>query len=365
MKKIALFEILGIATLVLLGGNLAVASSFQDVSAGHANYDAIEYVKSNGIVSGYPNGDFKPDSTINRAEFTKIIVGAQFDAATIDGCIAKNIQVEWSYAFFPDVPKDAWFAKYICVAKMNDIVKGYPDGSFGPDKDINFSEASKIIVNAFGYKVSSDVIWYKPFVEQLGLKKAIPTTIAGLSVNITRGEMAEMVYRLKANISNKTSLTYQSLIEDIKTGKVTSATDSTITYSNSEFGLTFNYPNNWSITKNNTVNMGDNNMQLRLELKPITNSDVSLNIYTPLLETGYINFKTEKGFERAIEGLTLEKANLLRNNETSTLIAQNIYYKDINDFFTSLEFQYGASNGSSFDSFLPDYYKILDSVVFN
>ena len=243
MKKIHLFQIISVTTLILLGGPLAKAVSFNDVPAGHPNADAIEYVKENGIVSGYPDGTFKPDNTINRAEFTKIIIGAQFDSATIENCITQNVQASWTYAFFPDVPKDAWFAKYICAAKMKGIINGYPDGLFKPESDINFSEASKIIVNAFGYTVGSDAVWYKPFVDQLGLKMAIPTTIASFSANITRGEMAEMVYRLKANVMTKASLDY---------GTIGAAETELLTYKNDAYGFEFQYPKEWKIDQERT-----------------------------------------------------------------------------------------------------------------
>lgn len=63
--------------------------------------------------------------------------------------------------------------------------------------------------------------------------------------------------------------------------------------------------------------------------------------------------------------LSEERAILRRHETDSRLIAQNVYSKDSNDFFTNIEFFYSSSNGSDFDRFLPDYYKIIDSVIFN
>jgi|GEM_PF-1889595 len=211
MNKIILPRILGITLFAMLSPPLAHASPFQDVPTNHANAEAIDYVKANSIVGGYPDGSYKPDNQINRAELVKIIVGAQFDTQTIDECIAKNIQPDWSYVFFPDVPKDAWFSKYICVGKVNNIVGGYPNGTFKPEQNVNFVEAAKIIANGFKMTVANDAVWYKPFVEKLGEMKAIPTTIAAFDKPLTRGEMAEMVYRLRANVANKASLDYQTI----------------------------------------------------------------------------------------------------------------------------------------------------------
>lgn len=211
MKKLHLFRIACVIMLTLVGTGTSNAASFSDTSTGHANSDAIEYVKTNGIVSGYPDGTYRPDSTINRAEFTKIIVNARYKSDIIDNCIQANINSDWSYTFFPDIAKDAWYAKYICVAKTHNIVQGYPNGFFEPSSYINFAEAAKIIVNTFGYSVAGDEVWYKPFTERLSERNAIPTTITAFNNRITRGEMAEMIYRLKANISDKPSATYNSI----------------------------------------------------------------------------------------------------------------------------------------------------------
>jgi len=226
-------------------------ADFSDVLPDHENYDAIMYVQSEGIVEGYADGDYRPNNNINRAEFTKIIIEAQFDEDTIENCIDQNSQENWNYVFFPDVDEDDWFAKYICVAKIQNIIKGYPDGFYKPGNDINFVEASKIIVNTFGYSVGSDDVWYKPFVEKLGEKKAIPTTITAFSTNITRGEMAEMVYRLKADITTKESLNYE-MIEAVETEWQT--------YQNEEYKFSLIFPDSWAgyyTAKNNIHNYID------------------------------------------------------------------------------------------------------------
>jgi hypothetical protein len=186
-------------------------AAFSDVKSTNVNYDAINYVQSQQIVQGYSDGTYGPDININRAEFTKIIINAVYSSSDIDGCIQKEVEATNGVAFFPDVPKTEWFAKYVCLAKVNGIISGYPDGTFKPANDIKFVEAAKIIVNGFKYQAGSDAIWYKPFVTVLAGKNAIPTTITGFEKLITRGEMAEMIYRLKAGITNKDSATYATL----------------------------------------------------------------------------------------------------------------------------------------------------------
>ena len=70
----------------LLGSFLilsTVEAAFNDVPSSHPNYEAINYVQAKKIVEGYGDGTFKPDTTINRAELTKIIIATQFEADVI------------------------------------------------------------------------------------------------------------------------------------------------------------------------------------------------------------------------------------------------------------------------------------------
>lgn len=186
-----------VAVLGLVGESLAV---FQDVPDSSDNYTAINYVQDEGIVSGYPDGLYRPGQPINRAEFTKIMVNSVADEQDIADCLINNP------VLFPDVPGNEWFAPFICLAKDEGVIDGYPDGTFRPADLINFAEASKIIVNAFGYELTEDEVWYIPFVQVLSDKKAIPTSIPSFDHSLTRGEMAEMIYRLLAEASDLPSL---------------------------------------------------------------------------------------------------------------------------------------------------------------
>lgn len=203
-------KILTVAILSLIPG--AAFASFPDVYENDSYYDAINYVQEQGIVEGYPSGLFEPDMPMNRAEFTKILVESAYSNEEIENC---------TETFFPDVQSDDWFAPYVCTAKQNEIVDGYPDGNFKPSDYINFAEASKIIVNALSVKLAELEVgathWYMPYVNSLANINAIPVSIEGFDEIVTRGQMAEMIYRIKADVQNKSSLKaeeigYQSVI---------------------------------------------------------------------------------------------------------------------------------------------------------
>jgi hypothetical protein len=180
-------------------------ADFRDVDSQHFYYDAINYVQQNNIVSGYADGTFKPDAKINRAEFVKILIAANYSDSIISDCLGTQAKV------FSDVTRDQWFSQYVCVAKKNNIIGGYPDGSFKPAQDISFAEAAKILAVSYQLPTSLDFVWYKPYIDSLADKKAIPGTILSTDYKVTRAEMAEMIYRLKTNLISKFSLTYDEI----------------------------------------------------------------------------------------------------------------------------------------------------------
>lgn len=183
------------------GGEVDSSQSFSDVPATHPNAEAIAYVRTQGIVRGYPDGTFKPDSVINRAEFVKIFVESIF----VDtGKMCKQIP-------FSDVSGMEWYGQYIYTARCNGIIDGYSDGTFRPAATINFVEAAKILSRAFGTldtTESQTSLWYEAYVQDLVQRSAIPLSIARFDQQITRGEMAEMIYRLKTGTVDKPSNDY-------------------------------------------------------------------------------------------------------------------------------------------------------------
>ncbi|MFH1284467.1 MAG: S-layer homology domain-containing protein [Candidatus Peregrinibacteria bacterium] len=175
-------------------------AGFSDVDIENSYFDAIAYVKDEGIVNGYSDGTYRPSSKINRAEFTKILIESVFSDSEINSCTSGKT--------FSDVPSGEWFSKYVCTASKNSIIDGYPDGSFKPEGNINFAEAAKILVNSFNFETQNvpGSEWYAPFVNVIEDESAIPVSVKGYSYNITRGEMAEMIYRLRENITDRYSV---------------------------------------------------------------------------------------------------------------------------------------------------------------
>lgn len=102
---------------------------------------AINFVVGKNLISGYPDGTFKPNEKITRAEFAKMISG--YVKAGYPG--SSN---------FSDV-KGHWASDAIEKVYGNKVVKGYPDGTFKPNQEITRAEAVTILNSVFG-RVSSN-----------------------------------------------------------------------------------------------------------------------------------------------------------------------------------------------------------------
>lgn len=165
--------------------------AFSDLDSNHRYAEAINFIEENNIVQGYPDGTFKPDIKINRAELLKIIIESKFAANEIDQ-FDRPIQVG-----FDDVPYNIWFAPYVRLAKAKGIIKGYPDGTFKPEQKVNFVEALKIVMKSYDIKYNENTMpWYYDLVHKASGLNLIPLDISYFSTKITRSQMADMITRV-------------------------------------------------------------------------------------------------------------------------------------------------------------------------
>ena len=113
-------------------------NTFYDItSKKHKN--SVKALSSLGILSGYPDGTFRPNNNITRAEFTVI--------ATRLG----NSKIISEASKFNDVPNEFWAKDFINTAYKNKYLKGYGNGLFMPNNNVTYQEALTILVNILGY----------------------------------------------------------------------------------------------------------------------------------------------------------------------------------------------------------------------
>ena len=106
-------------------------SGFSDVKSSAWYNNAISTLTKAGILKGYENGTFQPNGYITRAEFATIAI--RFFSGVYEG-----------EDLFPDI-KGHWAEDYINNAANKGLVKGYEDGTFGPDRYITRAEAVTLV----------------------------------------------------------------------------------------------------------------------------------------------------------------------------------------------------------------------------
>ena len=100
----------------------------------------VQWAITKGFVQGYPDGSFRPNNLINRAEALKIILLAKFPTEQIVG----------NNSSFADVSSSDWYGKYVAYAISQNFISGYQDGLFHPSNNLTRGEAAKIISLVFG-----------------------------------------------------------------------------------------------------------------------------------------------------------------------------------------------------------------------
>lgn len=173
-------------------------SIFTDVDTKHQFAEAITYLKENGIIAGYDDGSFKPEKTVSRVEALKMII------AGLDINIAENDDID-----FPDTESPSWYSPFVATGIAENIVAGYPDGSFKPSNNIIRAEYLKVLLEAAKVELIETVInkpyydvdrdeWYAKYASfskentlfEVEDNELLP------SEKVTRGEVADTIYKI-------------------------------------------------------------------------------------------------------------------------------------------------------------------------
>ena len=122
--------------------NFTSTNKYTDVAAGAWYNNAVSTLSAMGIITGYPDGTFRPNAYITRAEFAAI--AARFDA---DG--------DKTLAAFSDIANH-WAKDEISVAYNNGWVDGYPNGTFGPRRNITRAETVTLVNRVLNRKPETE-----------------------------------------------------------------------------------------------------------------------------------------------------------------------------------------------------------------
>lgn len=186
MKRFLCFVISFVIVLSVMPTAMA---GYIDTSVTDSYHNSALRLQDLGIISGYDDGTFRAQNNITRAEFTKIVV-CMMDKE-------KEAKTFTQAPLFSDVERGNWATCYINYAISQDILSGYSDGTFGPDKNISYAEALTVLLRTIGY-MESDVGYFWPD-NYIDAAATLGIT-DGISFNpgaaITRGDAAILTDRV-------------------------------------------------------------------------------------------------------------------------------------------------------------------------
>ncbi|MBZ5496642.1 MAG: S-layer homology domain-containing protein [Acidobacteriia bacterium] len=116
--------------------------TYPDVARDYWAAEQVSYIGTLGIIQGYPDGTFRPEGNITRAELSTLLIRT---VASGDANVPAAAGV-----IFKDVPLRHWAAKYVNLASLKGIVKGYPDNTFKPNANITRAEGLAMIARFGG-----------------------------------------------------------------------------------------------------------------------------------------------------------------------------------------------------------------------
>jgi hypothetical protein len=113
---------------------------FPDVLPDYWGFHEIMKLAESRIIIGYPDNLFRPENSVTRAEFSKMVLLSL-------GLSPENPTGQ----AFPDVPLSHWACGYIESAFKQGLMIGYPDGNFRPEGKITIAEVLTVLVRARGW----------------------------------------------------------------------------------------------------------------------------------------------------------------------------------------------------------------------
>ena len=148
-KSVALLAIGMLASAVVSSSISAPAlaqNKFPDVDANYWAQPFIERLAAQNIISGYPDGTFRPEQPLDRDEFAALIR---------DAFNQNEVRQIPSGSVFKDVPNGYWAAPAIEEAYEAGFMRGFPGGLFQPREEVSRVQALVSLVNGLNLSSSS------------------------------------------------------------------------------------------------------------------------------------------------------------------------------------------------------------------
>jgi hypothetical protein len=181
--------------------SMSTVPVFSDVPTSYWAYDAINSLSVKDIVSGYPDGTFKPDASITRAEFATMLVKAL------------GLNTAGSTGQFTDVTTGDWCYGSVNTAVYASLTSGIGDHLFSPNDPITREQMAVMVAKALGTNapavdrtelnafsdrsaVSSWAVTGMEDVVKAGILSGMHDGTLAPKAEATRAQAAAMIYKL-------------------------------------------------------------------------------------------------------------------------------------------------------------------------
>lgn len=190
----------GAAAPIVMHAPAQAQTSFSDVSSSYWAYQYIQALASRGVISGFPDGTFRPDAPVTRAQFAAMIRSA-FDAPSTRSAIN-----------FVDVSSNYWAYSAIREAYTTGFLSGYPGNVFNPEQNIPRVQVLVSLANGLDYSASNVQSTLNYYTDASGIPDYARASVAAATEemivvnyptlnrlnpnrNATRAEVAAFIYQ--------------------------------------------------------------------------------------------------------------------------------------------------------------------------
>ncbi len=172
--KMYLLLLLFIMISLTAGARLAQASEYKDINSNNADFNYIQYLSGKGIIMGYPDGSFRPQEGLTRAQAAVVMV--------------KTGQLKLdpnANSPFKDLSNDHWSRAYVAAAFKAGYINGYPDGSFKPDQQLSRAQGISLLLKLSQQPQTATLPALKDIDNQHWAAKAVAVGLASGMVGLS------------------------------------------------------------------------------------------------------------------------------------------------------------------------------------
>ncbi|WP_071393457.1 S-layer homology domain-containing protein [Bacillus tuaregi] len=172
MKKASFLVLLAVLVFSGFGGSaFGAGATFSDLTEEHRFFDEMVYLEEEGIITGFPDGTFRPEGVVTRGAVA-IMIGRALD-----------LNGEQRATKFTDVGPGQAASGYIASAVEKGIIQGYPDGTYKPNETVTRGQMAIFLSRAFELTVEVDA----PFKDISPSMISYPYIKRIIAENLTQG----------------------------------------------------------------------------------------------------------------------------------------------------------------------------------